>query len=332
MYKFAIIGCGRIAQRHAENISRIGQLVAVCDIEKQKADEFADQYNCKAWYSIDELLQQEKEVDVISVCTPNGLHAEHAIKSLQKGKHVLCEKPMCITSVAAWQMINTEKFSRKKLFVVKSARFNTLLKHLKDLIEKGSLGTLYSFQLSCFWSRPKKYYEDWHGKLFPDGGTLYTQFSHYIDALLWLFGEIDDVTGYRENKAHKEIIEFEDTGTIAVKMKSSVLGTINWSVNTYQKNSEISLTVIAEKGTFALGGEYLNELKYYQLDSSYKFSEGNTTPNQYDGYKGSMSHHSEIYDNLVESLNTEANSSSNSFDGLRTVEAIEKIYKSVPLL
>jgi predicted dehydrogenase len=168
--------------------------------------------------------------------------------------------------------------------------------------------------------------------LFPDGGTLYTQFSHYIDALLWLFGEIDDVTGYRENKAHKDIIEFEDTGTVAVKMKSSVLGTINWSVNTYQKNSEISLTVIAEKGTFSLGGEYLNELKYYQLDSSYKFPEGNTTPNQYDGYKGSMSHHSEIYDNLVESLNTEANSSSNSFDGLRTVEAIEKIYKSVPLL
>ena len=332
MYKFAIIGCGRIALRHAENISRVGKLISVCDIEKQKADEFADQYQCKAWYSIDELLQKEKEVDVISVCTPNGLHAEHTIKSLQAGKHVLCEKPMCITSVAAWQMINTEKFSRKKLFVVKSARFNSLLKHLKDLIEKGNLGNLYSFQLSCFWSRPKKYYEDWHGKSFPDGGTLYTQFSHYIDAMLWLFGEIDEVSGFRENKAHKNIIEFEDTGTIAVRMKSSLLGTINWSVNTYKKNSEISLTVIAEKGTIALGGEYLNELKYHQLDNSYKFPTESTTSNQYDGFKGSMSHHSEIYDSLVDSLNTKANSFSNSFDGLRTVETIEKIYKSVPLL
>jgi hypothetical protein len=114
-------------------------------------------------------------------------------------------------------------------------------------------------------------------------------------------------------------------------MKSSVLGTINWSVNTYQKNSEISLTLIAEKGTFSLGGEYLNELKYHQLDSSYKLPEENTNQNKYDGYKGSMSHHSEIYDNLVEGLK-DANSSSNSFDGLRTVEAIEKIYKSAPLL
>ena len=329
MYRFAIIGCGKIAHRHAQNILRLGELVAVCDHEKTKADEFAKKYSGKVYYSIDELLLHEKNIDFVVVATPNGLHAEHSIKSLQAGKHVLCEKPLCLTSAAAWQMINTEKFSRKKLFVVKSARFNPLLKRLKELVEKKELGELYSFQLSCFWSRPKDYYNDWHGKLFPDGGTLYTQFSHYIDAILWLFGEIVDVKGSRENKAHKEEIEFEDTGSIAVKMNNNLLGTINWSVNTYQNNSEISLVLIAEKGTFCFGGEYLNEIKYSQSDFS--FDVAHATPNEYVGYKGSMSHHSEIYDNLIVSLSDDTLSPSHSFDGLMTVEAIEKIYKSVPL-
>jgi UDP-N-acetyl-2-amino-2-deoxyglucuronate dehydrogenase len=330
MYKFAIIGCGRIAHRHAQNIIRVGQLAAVCDTNEAKADEFAAKYNSKAWYAIDELLLHAKEIDIIVVCTPNGLHAEHSIKSLQGGRDVLCEKPLCLTSAAAWQMINIEKFSRKKLFVVKSARFNSLLKSLKLLIETKKLGALYSFQLSCFWSRPKEYYHDWHGKLFPDGGTLYTQFSHYIDALLWIFGEIDSTTGYRENKAHKDVIEFEDTGCVALKMKNNLLGTINWSVNSYQKNSEISLTLIAENGTVSIGGEYLNEIKYTQLPAGLNLEQQEKNSNEYGSYKGSMSHHAEIYDNLMEQLSNPT-SPSNSFDGLMTVEAIEKIYKSVPL-
>src|SRR5687767_3682493 len=147
MYKFAIIGCGRIAHRHAENILRVGKLVGVCDIEKNKADEFADLYNSKAWYSIDDLLKQEKDIDVICVCTPNGLHAEHSIKSLQGGKHVLCEKPMCITSVAAWQMMDTAHFNRKKLFVVKQNRYNEGVQLAKQLLDENKIGEIYSFQI-----------------------------------------------------------------------------------------------------------------------------------------------------------------------------------------
>ncbi|HEY0732509.1 MAG TPA: Gfo/Idh/MocA family oxidoreductase, partial [Chitinophagaceae bacterium] len=180
MYKFAVIGCGSIAPRHIENIEKVGRLIAVCDIIQEKADLLAAKYNVKPYYSVDDLLLKEKDIDVISVCTPNGFHAEHSIKSLQSGKHVLCEKPMCLTSAAAWQMIETEKFSRRKLFVVKSTRFNPLLIKLKKALDNGILGEIYSFKLSCFWNRPAEYYRDWRGKTFPDGGTLYTQFSHYI--------------------------------------------------------------------------------------------------------------------------------------------------------
>ena len=328
MYKFALIGCGRIAPKHAENIANIGKLQAVCDIVPEKADALAKEYGATAYYSLEDLLDKEKDIDVISICTPNGYHAEHSIKSLQAGKHVLCEKPLCITSAAAWQMIETEKFSRRKLFVVKSTRFNPLLQDLKQLIEQKKLGEIYSFQLSCFWNRPEAYYTDWRGKLFPDGGTLYTQFSHYIDALLWLLGDIKNVTGFKANKAHGKSIEFEDTGVVAIEMKNAVLGTFNWSVNTYKKNCEISLTIIAEKGTIVLGGEYLNELKYHQLEESHNFNRDDIGSNNYGFYKGSMSNHKEVYANLADALQNNSPFIS-AFDGLRTVEAIEKIYKAV---
>ena len=329
MYKFAIIGCGRIAHRHAENIKRVGELIAVCDIDKVKADEFARLFGAKAYYNIDQLLKDEAQLEVVSVCTPNGFHAEHSIKALQAGKNVLCEKPMCLTSAAAWQIIETEKFSRKKLFVVKSARFNPILKEVHQLIKKEMLGKIYSFQLSCFWNRPKEYFLDWHGKLFPDGGTLYTQFSHYIDTLYWLFGDMASATGFKANQAHENTIEFEDTGVAALKMESGVLGTINWSINSYKKNSEIGLTIIAEKGTISISGEYLNQIHYQQLDTPITIEKSRITPNEYLNYKGTMSHHSEVYDSLVLALANQEHSFTNAYDGLKTVEMIEKIYKVV---
>lgn len=328
MYRFAIIGCGRIAPKHAENIAALGKLQAVCDLVPEKADALARQHNAKAYYSLDDLLKGEPDIDIVSICTPNGYHAEHSIKSLQAGKHVLCEKPLCITSAAAWQMIETEKFSRKKLFVVKSTRFNPLLQDLKQLVDEGLLGTVYSFQLSCFWNRPDAYYTDWRGKAFPDGGTLYTQFSHYIDALLWLLGDLKTATGYAANKAHQASIDFEDTGVAALELQSGVLGTLNWSVNAYRKNCEISLTILAEKGSIILGGEYLNELRYQELETPFAFKTASHESNNYGFYKGSMSNHKEVYASLVEALKNNS-PFIGSFDGLRTVEAIEKIYKAV---
>jgi UDP-N-acetyl-2-amino-2-deoxyglucuronate dehydrogenase len=326
MYRFALIGCGKIAERHALYISAKGSLVAVCDIDKGKADRLADKYKCASYTSLEDLLLHEN-IDVISVCTPNGNHAEHVIKSLQAGIHVLCEKPLCLTTAAAWQIMETAKFSRKKVFVVKSARFNPLLKQLHELIKNNLLGRIYSFQLNCFWSRPASYYSDWHGKDFPDGGTLYTQFSHYIDALIWLFGEAAEVKGYRANLAHKNVMEFEDTGAASLVMKDGALGGISWSVNSFQKNAEISLTIIAEKGTISLGGEYLNEIRYQQSDSI-KITETVSIPNEYADYKGSMTHHNEIYENLIDTLDEKNTVYTGAYEGMQTVNLIEMIYKA----
>jgi len=329
--RFAIIGCGRIAARHAAEIVKHGRLVAVCDIIQEKADAMAASFNARAYYSLEELLTNET-IDVLAVCTPNGLHAEHSILALQAGSHVLCEKPLCISTSDAVSMIDTAKQYNKKLFVVKSTRYNPALSSLKKAIEQNQPGTIYSFQLNCFWNRPPAYYEgSWKGDQALDGGTLFTQFSHYIDAMLWLFGNMRSVTGLRKNFAHQQVIDFEDSGVVALEMENGMIGGINWSVNTFQKNMEVSLSIIAEKGSITIGGEYMNTITYQLTDGfDLKVPEAGNA-NDYGFYKGSMSNHDKVYENLVKALYDDNHPFTSAADGLKTVETIETIYKSVSL-
>jgi UDP-N-acetyl-2-amino-2-deoxyglucuronate dehydrogenase len=327
--KFAIVGCGRIAQRHAEHIHKKGELVAVCDVVKEKADALAQQYNAKAYYQIEDLLKEEKGVDVISVCSPNGLHAEHSIKSLRNGCHVLCEKPMAINVQDCGQMIQAAEHSNKRLFAIKQNRFNPPVAAVKNAVDEGRLGKIMSVQLSCFWNRNADYYGDWKGTMKLDGGTLFTQFSHFVDLLYWIVGDVRHAKAYLGNFSHKGIIEFEDAGVVILEFYNGAIGTINYTVNSYQKNMEGSLTIFGEKGTVKIGGQYLNELEYQNIEG-YKIEnlpEGNR-PNNYGTYVGSMSNHDKVYDNLIEVIQHNASITANSFEGLKTVEIIDKIYTS----
>lgn len=330
LLKFGIVGCGRIAQRHAEHIHNKGVLTAVCDIVSEKAAQIADKYSAKAYLSIDEMLTEEAGMDVVAVCSPNGLHAEHAIKSLNNGFHVLCEKPMAISVQDCGRMIQAAERANKRLFAIKQNRFNPPVAAVKELLDAGKLGKLYSVQLNCFWNRNPDYYNNsWKGTLKLDGGTLYTQFSHFIDLLYWMVGDVKNVQAFMANYSHEGIIEFEDTGAVILQFENGVIGTIHYTVNSYQKNMEGSLTLFGEKGTVKIGGQYLNELEYQQIEG-YKIEnlpEGNK-PNNYGNYQGSMSNHDKVYDNLIEVLQRNAPITTSSFEGLKTVEIIEKIYKS----
>ena len=331
--RFAIIGCGKIAPRHAAEAARQGQLVAVCDIVKERADELAAAYSATAYYSISDLLQNEKELNIIAICTPNGLHAIHSIQALQNGAHVLCEKPLCISTNDAQEMMETAARQQRKLFVVKSTRYNPALAALKKLLQQDQLGKIYSFQLNCFWNRPASYYQDsWKGDSQLDGGTLYTQFSHYIDAMLWLLGDIKEVKGFRQNAAHSDSIDFEDSGVVALLMQSGVMGGLNWTVNTYRKNMEVSLSLIAEKGSIRIAGEYMNKIEYQLTEATGISVDEIGQANDYGSYKGSMSNHDKVYENLVKALKDDEHPFTSAADGLKTVEAIERIYNSIPLL
>jgi len=328
--KFGIVGCGRIAQRHAEHISKYGLLTAVCDVERAKADQLAKQYNATAYYNLQDLLTAERDINVVSICSPNGLHAEHAIMALSGGFHVLCEKPMAITVHQCGEMIQAAERANRRLFAIKQNRYNPPVAAVKKLIDEGRLGKIMSVQLSCFWNRnPDYYHNSWKGSLALDGGTLFTQFSHFIDLLYWLIGDVKDARAYFGNFNHKGIIEFEDTGVAIIEFYSGAIGTINYTVNSFQKNMEGSLTLFGEKGTVKIGGQYLNELEYQNIEG-YKIEnlpEG-AKPNNYGNYVGSMSNHDKVYANLIEVLQNNASITTSAFDGLKTVEIIQKIYKA----
>lgn len=324
--RFAIIGCGRIGKRHAEQIIKVGTLAAVCDIDEEKANEFAVQYGTTAYYSIEELIAVEKNITMVSICTPNGLHATHTISVLNAGLNVLCEKPLCISVTDGKKMIDTAEENNKKLFVVKQNRYNPPIVFLKNLIDDDKLGKIYSFQINCFWNRPPEYYSGWKGTKRLDGGTLYTQFSHFIDLLYWLVGDVATINSTIKNFAHPDI-EFEDTGAVIFEMKNGAIGTLNYNVNSFKKNMEGSFTVFAEKGTVKVGGQYLNELEYCHVDGVDlpDLPKGNPA-NGYGFYQGSMSNHDKVYENILKALQNSMHDFASGEEGLKTVEIIEKIY------
>jgi UDP-N-acetyl-2-amino-2-deoxyglucuronate dehydrogenase len=330
MIKFAIVGCGRIAQRHSEHISKRGQLVAVCDVVEDKALQLATAYGAKAYTSYTEMLANESSIDVIAVCSPNGLHAQHSIEGLKAGFHVLCEKPMGLSVKECGEMIQAAERANKRLFAIKQNRYNPPVAAVKDIIDADKLGKVTSIQLSCFWNRNTDYYANsWKGTKDLDGGTLFTQFSHFIDLLYWIIGDVEEVAAYMGNFAHDGIIEFEDTGVVILKFTNGAIGTVNYTVNSFDKNMEGSLTIFGEKGTVKIGGQYLNELEYQQIQD-YRIEnlpEGNKA-NNYGNYTGSMSNHDKVYDNLIDVLTHNAPITTSSYEGMKTVEIIEKIYRA----
>lgn len=261
------------------------------------------------------------------MCTPNGLHAEHSIKSLQAKKHVLCEKPLCIHLEDAKKMLRAAHDADRQLFVVKQNRYNPPVAAVKKLLADDRLGKILSFQVNCFWNRPNSYYsETWKGTKKMDGGSLYTQFSHFIDLMYWLLGDVKTVKTITKNFEHR-VLEIEDSGVVIIETMGGAIGTLNFTVNSYQKNMEGSFTIFGEQGTVKIGGQYLNELEYQCIagEPIGDLPAGNPA-NSYGFYQGSMSNHDKVYENLVKAIADPTHEMASAFEGMKTVEIIEKIY------
>ena len=328
--RFAIIGCGRIAERHAMHIHTFGKLISVCDIEVSKAITFADKYSANYFCTIEKLLCSDQTIDVVVICTPNGLHAKHAILALQKGFHVLVEKPMALSENDCKLMMEAAKNSDKQLFTVMQNRFNPPVAAVKKAIDENAFGKISSIQLTCFWNRNNDYYKDsWKGTSDMDGGILFTQFSHFIDLLYWLFGDVKEIRSIIRNADHLHTIEFEDSGVAILAFENGSIGTINFSINSFAKNREGSLSILGDKGTVKIGGEYLNTIEYQEFED-YSIEQEDTfrEANDYGTYKGSMSNHDKVYENLIQTLQSNATFYATHFEGFKTVEIIERIYNS----
>ncbi|MCL2072907.1 MAG: Gfo/Idh/MocA family oxidoreductase [Marinilabiliaceae bacterium] len=333
MIKFAIIGLGNIGKRHAEiileNIN--AEITAVCDI--LPANKTFWQYPQIPYFSsIDNLMNSRLPIDVVSICTPNGLHAAQAIEALSNNFHVVIEKPMALTKVEAETIIFKAFQVSKQVFVVMQNRYSPPIKWLKQLINKKILGRILMVHLNCFWNRDDRYYQKggWHGTLNMDGGTLFTQFSHFIDIMYWLFGDIKNIRASIRNFVHKHSTHFEDCGSVVFEfVNSGGIGTLNFSTAVWNQNMESSITVIGENGALKIGGQYMDNVEYCHI-KDYKMPKLKPVnpPNDYGSYKGSASNHGYVIDNVIKTLNSEAEVGTNALEGLKVVEIIERIYKA----
>lgn len=326
--RFAIVGAGRIGMRHAEKIQEVGKLTAFCDTDPEKRSFVSSQFGIKAFKTINDMFEEVENIDVVAICTPNGLHKEHTVSCLNANAHVICEKPMALSSSDCQEMIDCAKERQRHLFVVKQNRFNPPIVKLKEAIDRNKFGKILSVQLNCFWNRGEDYYinDPWKGTKLLDGGSLYTQFSHFLDLLLWLVGPIESVQAMHANFLHDDI-EFEDCGAAIMKFKNGAIGGVSFTLNSFRKNMEGSITLFGELGTAKIGGQYLNEVEYEEFeDFSFGSIEAGNGANEYGHYQGSMSNHLDVYKNVVDVLSDKASVATTGAEGKATVELIETIY------
>lgn len=328
--RFAVIGQGHIGKRHAEMIIQNphSELAAVCDIRTPEECKIAYP-EVPFYHSIDELLDQEAGLDVINICTPNGLHAEMAIKGLEKELHVVIEKPMALTRADAEKVVFKSLEKHRSVFCVMQNRYSPPSVWLKSVIDQKLIGRLYHVQINCYWNRDERYYtrKNWHGDAQLDGGTLYTQFSHFIDIMYWLFGDIKKISGRFNDFSHQDLTDFEDTGVVNFEFVNGGMGTINYSTAVYHENLESSLTIIGEKGTIKVAGQYMNEVEYCNIrDYQMPQLEASAPPNDYGPYKGSAQNHHLVIQNVVDTLSKKSSISTNALEGMKVVDMIERIY------
>jgi len=329
--KFAVIGCGHIGKRHAEMISRNpeAELVALCDI-KPKESLGIDAYAVPFFSSIDDLLSTVKEIDVVNICSPNGLHASHCLKALDKSLHVVCEKPLALTKVQCESIIYKALQVSRHLFVVMQNRYSPPSVWLKSIISNKVLGDIYTVQVNCYWNRDNRYYKPgkWQGTAQYDGGTLFTQFSHFIDIMYWLFGDIKDIKGIFNDFNHATLTEFEDSGMVVFNFVNGGMGCINYSTAVWDKNMESSITITGSKGSVKVGGQYMNEVEYCHIENyQMPVLPPSEPPNDYGPFKGSAANHHFVVQNVVDTILNRTTITTNALEGLKVVDIIERIYE-----
>ena len=328
--KFAIVGAGHIGKRHAEMVSRNNEaeLIALCDVKSSEELNTA-QYNVPLYKSIEELLKNHPDIDVVNICTPNGLHSDQAIVAIENNKHVVVEKPIGLSKNKCEGVIFKALEKHKYVFAVMQNRYSPPSIWLKDIVSNKVLGDVFMVQVNCYWNRDDRYYkkDGWKGSQDLDGGTLFTQFSHFIDIMYWLFGDIKNIQGKFNDFTHKESTDFEDSGFVNFDFIEGGMGSINYSTAVWGANLESSITIIGSKGSVKVGGQYMNEVEYCNIDG-YEMPElaPSNPPNDYGMYKGSAANHHYIIENVVDTLKGRTTATTNALEGLKVVEIIERIY------
>lgn len=330
--RFALVGCGRIAKRHAELLGnrQIGNaaLAAVCDVVPQRARSLAAQFGVPHYTDMHEMMRTEA-VDVAVVLSESGLHADHVVALASHKKHIMVEKPMALTLIDADRMIAACDQAGIKLFVVKQNRFNVPVVKLREALELGRFGKLVLGTVRVRWCRTQQYYDQdkWRGTWAMDGGVLANQASHHIDMLEWMMGEIDSVFAVSSTALVK--IEAEDTAVVTLRFRNGALGVIEATTAARPKDLEGSISVLGEKGTVEIAGFAVNEMRTWNFteplpgDEQVMKKYSVNPPNVY-GFG-----HQAYYEHVVDCLLHDQRHLVDGLEGRKSLELITAIYESI---
>lgn len=327
-FRIGLVGCGRISKNHFDALRKVDGLAlsAVCDIDAERAARAGEEQGVPSYRSLDEMLRSG-EVDVVTICTPSGLHSAHGIAAAQAGKHVVTEKPMSLSLRQADDLVRACDDAGVQLFVVKQNRLNPPIQLLKRAVDKGRFGRIFMANVTVRWQRPQDYYdaEPWRGTWEFDGGAIMNQASHYVDLMQWLVGPVESVMGKTATQARR--IEAEDSGIGILKFRSGALGVIEVNVLTYPRNFEGSITIIGERGTVKIGGTAVNRVEHWtfaEYDDDDKLVEAaNTNPPNVYGFG-----HDGYYRNVLAVLRGQAKPETDGRAGRKSLELILGIYES----
>ena len=327
--RFAIVGCGRIAQNHFESINRHAsraELVAVCDNDPAALARATAKTGAQGFSSLTELLRRA-EADCVVLTTPSGLHPRQALEAARAGFNVMTEKPMATRWHDGLAMVRACDEAGVHLFVVKQNRRNPTLQLLKRAVDQGRFGRIYMVSVNVFWTRPQEYYDSaaWRGTWEFDGGAFMNQASHYVDLLDWIAGPVESVMAYTGTLERN--IEVEDTGVAALKWRNGAMGSINVTMLTHPKNLEGSITILGETGSVRIGGVAVNEISHWEfatpdpMDQAIKDASYQTTSVYGFG-------HPLYYDNVISALRGEAEPDTTGREGLKSLELLIAMYLS----
>lgn len=332
MIRFAILGCGRIARRHAELLGT-GQiagatLAAVCDVVPQRVGAFAEKYGVPGFTSLDDLLAQPG-IDAVAVLTPSGMHAEHAIRVARSGRHVVVEKPMALTLGDADRMIEAADAAGVRLFVVKQNRFNVPVVHARKALDEGRFGQLVLGTVRVRWCRDQAYYDQdsWRGTWAQDGGVVANQASHHVDMLGWFMGPVESIQAYGARALAR--IEAEDTAVATIRFRNGALGVVEATGATRPKDLEGSLSVMGSGGAVEIGGFAVNKIRHWQFvqpapaDADVMERYSVNPPNVY-GFG-----HQAYYEHVVQVLQGRAEPLVDGREGRASLELVCALYEAM---
>lgn len=327
-FSFVVVGAGNIGTKYAHILQSLEQAELVAGVDT----DFSKRKNLGAlipfFSSLDEFLNAKIPADVICVCTPNGLHASQTISCLRNGYHVICEKPVALKASDVQAMMKAEEASGKKVFAVMQNRYSPVAIWLKKLMQSRLLGDLLLMQINCFWNRNQRYYEDasWRASNDLGGGPLYTQFSHFIDLMIWLTGEPTQIKSDIFTLNSKIKTDFADSGIINFNLQNGGRGLFNFTNAAWNSNIESSITIIGTQGNVKVGGQYMEKLDYVQLKDSFEMPvfEQITQANNYQYYQGSADKHDVFIQKVITCLEQDLPPEIGLKDELNVIHFIEQ--------